>query len=81
MSRLRLYKANGGDLLELAEHQGKKAKAAKEREEKPCTAAEAWKWEKKAKNELEKNYDKLQKTLGNGQIRKTAKIKLRLMSL
>lgn len=81
MSRLRLYKANGGDLLELAEYQGSKAKATKAREPKPCTAAEAWKWEKKAKNELEKNYDKLQKTLGNGQIRKTAKIRLRLASL
>ena len=81
MGRLRLYAANGGDMLKLAEYQRAGAREAKQAEESWCSAEAILRSEKKAKKELERNYDRIQKSLGSAQMKRMVGIMLRVGNL
>lgn len=81
MGRLRLYAANGGDMLKLAEYQRSRVREPKQPEESWCSAEAILRSEKQAKKELERNYDRIQKSLGSAQMKRMVGIMLRVGNL
>lgn len=81
MSHLRAYKANGGDMLELAKMQRSYVADDREKLKQIYSLADIKASEKKAKNEIEKYYDVFNKSFGSSQIKKMTSIHFHIAGL
>ena len=74
MSHLRAYKANGGDMLELAKMQRSEVGFDREKLKQIYFLRNIKASEKKAKKEIEKYYDVFNKSFASSQIKKMGSI-------
>ena len=81
MARLRVYKRNGGDMLELVRYQKKELPAAAGMEERICSADEVLRSERRNRKELGAVADLPMYTIPYPQIKKIAAIKNHIWGL
>ena len=68
-------------MLKLAEYQRSRVREPKQPEESWCSAEAILRSEKQAKKELERNYDRIQKSLGSAQMKRMVGIMLQVGNL
>lgn len=81
MSQLRAYKANGGDMLELAKAQRKEVSVDRKKLKDICSAADIMACERSARNITEKYCEAFTKSLASSQVKKMASIHFHVAGL